>query len=294
MSEKMGDYEKVATLAVVNYKCLWGNKSANLEKIKNIAATAAGQGNNIIAFPELALSGCEPSLEGNLYADCAETIPGPATDEIARLTGEKDVYVVFGMPERDKDNPDIIYNSSVLIGPEGFIGVYRKLHLSPPPLFAETRYFTSGNALPVFATRYGLVGIQICRDFWLFPELTRILALKGARLIINTTASPDGPDRPYYARQQTGCRATENLVFAASSNMVGTEQNIAYYGHSCIAGPDIPRMVTIFAEGGEAEEIVSATLNFERLNIFHEQRAWDNEDYRLDVIVREIQAARQR
>ncbi len=88
--------------------------------------------------------------------------------------------------------------------------------------------------------------------------------------------------------------ATENLVFAASANMVGTEQNISYYGHSCIAGPDMPRMVTIFAEGGAEEEIVSATLNFERLNIFHEQLAWDNEGYRLDVIVREIQAARQR
>jgi predicted amidohydrolase len=170
--------------------------------------------------------------------------------------------------------------------------VQRKIHLSPPPLFSETKIFTSGNELPVFETRYGLVGIQICRDFWLFPELSRILALKGVRIIINTTASPSGADRPFYMRQQTGCRATENMVYAASSNMVGKEVNISYYGHSCILGPNMPKMASIFAEGGEGEEIVSATLNMERLRLFHEALAWDNKDYRLDLISREFQAVR--
>ena len=74
--------------------------------------------------------------------------------------------------------------------------------------------------------------------------------------------------------------------------MVGREGNLSYYGHSCIAGPDIPRMAKIFAEGGEGEEIVSATLNFDRLAIYHDMLAWDNEDYQLDVIVRELKAAR--
>ena len=292
MPEQKRRYESIATLAVVNYQSIWGDKSANLQKMIKISTTAAQQGNDIIAFPELALSGCESNQQGNNYKKCAETIPGPATDELADLAKKLQVYIIFGMPELDKESPGIIYNSSALVGPEGFVGAQRKLHLSPPPLFDETNHFASGNALPVFETRYGLIGIQICRDFWHFPELTRILALKGARLVINTTASPSGPDKPYYMRQQTGCRATENMIYAASANMVGKEVTLSYYGHSCIAGPNIPKLATIFAEGGEKEEIISATLNLERLRIFHEAIAWDNQAYRLDVMLKEMQSAR--
>jgi len=100
------------------------------------------------------------------------------------------------------------------------------------------------------------------------------MALKGAGLLINATASAAGPGKPYYIVQQTGSRATENLVYAASANLVGTERTKTYYGHSVIAGPHAPRPAFVFAEGGETEEIVSATLSFDRLRAYAEMLDW--------------------
>jgi predicted amidohydrolase len=130
--------------------------------------------------------------------------------------------------------------------------------------------FHGGTELPVFETRFGPVGVQICADFWVVPELSRILMLKGARLILNCSGSFSAPDRPYYLRQMTGARATENLVFAATSNLTGTERTRSYYGHSTIAGPAFPRFVQILAQGEEREEIVTATLNFRALEHFRQ------------------------
>jgi len=267
---KYKKYAKTVTVACVNYAPIWGDKNANLEKIKNLIDRAADQGVNIIAFPELALSGYECNEDFTMHRELAETIPGPATEEISALAKKHDIYVIFGMPERDKENPKICYIACPLIGPDGLIGTYRKLHIAPPPLFTETKCFHGGNSVPVFETRYGPIGIQICADFWVFPELSRILTLKGARVIFNCSASVDKPGRPFYITQQTGARATENLVFAASANLVGKERTKSYYGHSTIAGPAFPRFSHIYAQGETSEEIVSATLNFVQLHKFRE------------------------
>ncbi len=263
-------YERLATLGCVNFATVWGDKKANLDKIKAAIVQAASMGVDILAFPELALSGYECAEDCRMHHELAETIPGPATEEIAALARRFDMYVTFGMPERDAEHPGTHYISCPFIGPSGLIGTYRKLHIAPPPLFTEERCFRGGSELPVFETRFGPVGIQICADFWVFPELSRILMLKGARLIINCSGSPSAPDRPYYLRQQTGARATENLVFAATANLTGTERTRFYYGHSTIAGPVFPRFVQILAQGEEREEIVSATLNFTALEHFRE------------------------
>ena len=262
--------ESCATLGCVNFATVWGDKEANLGKIRHAIEEAASQGINILAFPELALSGYECSEDFSMHGALAETIPGPATEEIAALARKFDMYVTFGMPERDAGRDRVLYISCPFIGPQGLLGTYRKLHIAPPPMFTETKCFTGGDAVPVFPTRYGPVGIQICADFWVYPELSRILMLKGARLIINCSGSASAPDRPYYLRQQTGARATENLVFTATANLTGRERSKSYYGHSTIAGPAWPRFVQILAEAGEAEEIVSATLNFTRLERFRD------------------------
>jgi predicted amidohydrolase len=272
---------ETVSIACINFHPTWGDKAANVDKMKTFVTEAAGQGNNIIIFPELALSGyeCSEELEGEhkscrMHRELAETIPGPTTEKIAALAKESNVYVIFGMPENDKAILDRRYISSVVIGPEGILGAYRKLHLAPRPRFTESLCFSPGGDLPVWKTRYGIIGVLICYDFYFFPELARIMALKGATLLINTTASAAGPGKPYYIVQQTGCRATENLVYAASANLVGKERTKTYYGHSVIAGPHDPRPAFVFAEGGETEEIVSATLNFTRLRSYTEKLDW--------------------
>jgi predicted amidohydrolase len=263
-------YEKTVTVGCVNYDSVWGDKAANLDKIKRMITEAADQGIDILAFPELALSGYECSEDFTMHRRAAETIPGPATEEIAALTRKYDMYVALGMPEQDAEDTDARYIACPLIGPEGLIGNYRKIHIGPLPMFTESRCFRGGSRVPVFETRYGPIGIQICADFWVYPELSRILMLKGARLIINSTGSADAPDRPFYMTAMTCARATENMLYTASANHVGKDRTKSYYGHSTIAGPAFPRFSKVYAQGTDKEEIVSATLSFEKLHRFRE------------------------
>jgi predicted amidohydrolase len=276
----MADHETVS-VACINFHPQWGDKAANLAKMKTFVAEAAKQGNNIIVFPELALSGYECSENAGaekktcrMHAELSEAIPGPSTGEMSELAHKLDVYIIFGMPEQDQKNPAKYYISSVVIAPERILGAYRKLHLAPWPRFRESLCFSPGDAVPVWQTRYGKIGVLICYDFYFFPELARIMALKEAILLVNTTASAAGPGKPYYIVQQTGSRATENLVYAASANLVGKERTKTYYGHSVITGPHHPRPAYVFAEGGENEEIVSATLSFPRLKAYKEMLDW--------------------
>jgi len=272
---------ETVSIACINFCTKWGDKAANLSKMKVLATEAARQGNNMIVFPELALSGyeCSEAAGGQMkscemHRELAEVIPGPSTDEMSKLAKKLDVYIIFGMPEQDKNKPDVRYISSVVIGPEGIQGSYRKIHLAPLPRFNESICFSPGNNVPVWQTRYGIIGVLICYDFYFFPELARIMALKGATLLINTSASAAGPGKPYFIVQQTGSRATENLVYAASANLVGKERTKSFYGHSVIAGPCTPMPAFVFAEGGENEEIVSATLSFSKLAAYTDMLDW--------------------
>lgn len=260
------EYEKVVTVAAINWKGEWGNKSANLEKIKAKVREARQLGVNMVCFPELALSGCECGEETrreskpcSMHTEAAEIIPGPATEEVAKLAKELDVYVIFGMPERDSKDPKVHYNSAVIVGPEGLVGSYRKLHLAGPPVWVENFCFQTGSELPVFETKYGLIGVLVCADFWCFPELSRILTLKGARLIFNLTAALALPGNVDVMTHVTAARAMENITYTVSANHVGAEGPLPYYGHSTIAGIQTPECCKIFAQGGDAEEIVWAT-----------------------------------
>lgn len=285
--EHYQQYESTVTLGCVNYQSIWNDKAASLDKVKSQIGEAAVQGINILVFPELSLSGYESNEDNTMHREFAETIPGPVTEEIAQLTRKLDIYVILGMPERDPDDVDTCYISCPLLGPEGFIGNYRKLHLGTPPLFRESLCFAGGDSVPVFETRYGPVGIQICADFWVYPELSRILMLKGARIIVNSTASMNMPGRPFYITSMTAARATENLVYAASANLVGRENTLSYYGYSTIAGPAFPRFSSIYAQAEDKEEIIGATLSFARLHRFREAVSLDKLR-RSDVILKEF------
>jgi predicted amidohydrolase len=285
--ERYAGYEKVVTLGAVNFATVPGDKAATLAKIEANVREAAAQGVDIIAFPEEALVGCsacEVCRSGAEHCDfhheVAELVPGPSTERIAELARELDLYVVFGLVERDPQDPEILYNAAAVVGPEGVQGTYRKLHLGSLPWVTEGVTFQPGNALPVFETRFGPIGVIICYDFWFNPELTRLLALKGARIIVNCCASFSGPGKRDYMVQTTATRAQENLCYAMSANHVGGPDGSASYaagrldesreadflGHSVIAGPAFPRFSQVYAEAGDGEELVTATLSFEKLH----------------------------
>ena len=211
----------------------------NLEKILEKTRVAAGQGARLIVFPECALS-------GYMYNSCqeaalsAETIPGPATESVAAVCRELEVYVVFGLLERAGNK---CYNSAVLIGPEGLAGRYRKNHL---PCLGVDRYVDPGDGpFRVFPTAAGNIGLFICYDCT-FPESARVMALEGADILVLPTNWPQGRSKvPQYV---IPARAFENKVHLIAVDRVGQERGAGFLGLSKIvnawgdtlaeAGPD--------------------------------------------------------
>ncbi len=274
----------LVTVAAVNFSAVYGNAKATLEKMAANVDEAAAQGADLVVFPEGALLGCHSCAEcreqGGPCEACiasAETVPGPASEAMAKLARDRDLYIAFGLPERDSRIPDRLYNAVAVVGPEGVLGSYRKVHLGEPPWVTEGITYTPGTSLPLFPTRFGPIGVQICYDFWFNPELTRILALKGARMIVCPVGSFDAPGRPDGMRASALARAQENLIHVVVSNSVGgpgepgrgysgralTEApRPSYYaGHSMIVGPAFPRFGVVMAEAGASEEMIVATVN---------------------------------
>jgi predicted amidohydrolase len=288
-------FEQVVSVGCSNF-ARGDTKEESLARIEADIREAAAQGINILTFPEGALTGvvdCSCRFEGGAcpaHRDIAETVPGPSTEHIAALARELDLYVIFGMAERDQADASVLYNAAAVIGPEGIIGTYRKVHLGTLPWVTEGITYRPGTSLPLFATRFGPIGVLICYDFWFNPELSRILTLKGARLLLNTAGTFTGPGKRDYAVQTTAVRAQENLVYAATANLVGGHERADYssshldharaddyLGHSVIAGPAFPRFSQVFVEAGDTAELVSATLSFEKLHRWESvfpQRQW--------------------
>jgi len=292
--------QDLVSVAAVNFAPVYGNAKATVEKMAANVEEAAAQGADLVVFPEGALVGCHSCAEcrelGFACDACiatSETVPGPASDALARLARDRNLYVVFGLPERDAANPRRLYNAAAIVGPEGALGTYRKVHLGEPPWVTEGITFAPGTALPLFPTRFGPIGIQICYDFWFNPELTRILALKGARLIVVPVGSFDAPGRPDGMRATALARAQENLIHVVVSNSVGgpgaagegysgralTEapRPNRYAGHSMIAGPAFPRFGVVMAEAGASEEMILSTINLKqqaRFEAIFDYRRW--------------------
>jgi predicted amidohydrolase len=138
------------------------------------------------------------------------------------------------MPELSEKAEAIIYNTAVFVGPEGLIGKYRKMHLPTHSVFEEKRYFRPGYQTAVFDTALGKIGLIICYDIF-FPELIRLMRLKGAKLIICISASPS--TRRTFFETLTIARAMENTAFLAYVNLVGIEDGLQFWGGSRIVGP---------------------------------------------------------
>lgn len=150
----------------------------------------------------------------------------------AEYTKKYHMYVIFGMPERDAQNPDIIYNAACVCGPEGIIGTYRKIHLPYP----ETYWGTRGSQPFVFDTEWGPVGISICYDTYCYPELIRYYCAKGCRLHLNPTALAECHGNKQM-NMALSFNAGTNSMFIASANLVGLDVENTFWGSSSIIGP---------------------------------------------------------
>jgi predicted amidohydrolase len=158
----------------------------------------------------------------------AEEIPGPTTAALERECARLGLHVVCGLLERDGD---ALRNAAVLVGPDGLIGSYRKTHL---PFLGVDRFVVPGDALRVFDTPLGRIGIEICYDLR-FPEVTRTLALQGADIVAHPT------NFPMAAKMQTEvitrARAVENRIYLLTANRCGKERWGEFCGRSQIVDP---------------------------------------------------------
>ncbi|MBI2907952.1 MAG: carbon-nitrogen hydrolase family protein [Chloroflexi bacterium] len=216
-------------------------KEGNVAKMLAALRTAAGQGAQLIVFPEAALTGyCFTSLEEAV--PLTETVPGPGTQRLAAACGELGVYAVFGLLEKDGDR---YYNAVALLGPEGFVGKYRKIHL---PYLGIDRFLDWGDQPPeVFQTGIGRIGINICYDVT-FPETARVMALQGAEIVALSTNWPEG--RENAAKYLINARALENRVNYIAVDRVGQERGGRFIGRSKI----VDLLGNTLAEAGPTEE----------------------------------------
>jgi len=255
------------------------NSQLNLQRMCEFVRSEAKEGADLIIFPELSNTGyvepltpggqIDPSL-GNfeeylhrLHAESA-SVDGELVAEITTIARQYEIYVVAGLSIRGQDLPGSLFNTCTLIGPQGLIHIYRKVHL----WHCEKFYFTPGGTIAVQGTPIAQIGMQVCNDIR-FPEVTRSLTLQGAELICSVWASSrrtsDSISDPDLFRHRAYTRAVENGVFFLSCNRSGTQGDHTFLGRSLIVAPNGK---TLAASTNEGEEVVRGQIDLTLIPIY--------------------------
>lgn len=224
---------------------------SNIQKLKSNIKEAAKQGAVIIVLQELHNSLYFCQVEDTDIFDLAETIPGPSTDEFGALAKELGVVIVLSLFERRA--PGLYHNTAVVMEKDGTIaGKYRKMHIPDDPAYYEKFYFTPGDlGFEPISTSVGKLGVLVCWDQW-YPEAARLMAMKGADLLIYPTAIGwESTDTQEEKDRQLGAwvisqrgHAVANGLHVVSVNRTGYEPDpsgrtngITFWGNSFVAGP---------------------------------------------------------
>ncbi|MCC6444269.1 MAG: carbon-nitrogen hydrolase family protein [Armatimonadetes bacterium] len=246
------------TLAAVQMDNIPGDAPANLSRALRLIDRAGEAGAKIVCLPELCTTGYY--LTRDELFPLAETVPGRATEAVGEAARRWGMYVQIGMAEKEGDS---LYNTAAALAPDGsLLARYRKTHLYG----GEKDIFCRGSGPVVFETEYGRVGAMICYDH-VFPEFVRGLMLKGADILLHSTAwvTTDLCDAyswdsgMYHAILRT--RALENRVFVVSANRTGAEGPLRHLGNSAI----IHAWGEVAARLDMEEGVCTAEADFTRL-----------------------------
>ncbi len=233
------------TVAVSQLDPRIGDTEGNLVRVTEAIQTAEA---DLVVLPECALQGYGYDLPLEAAA-IAQPVPGPATERVAEVCRAEGRHAVFGLIERVGDR---YYNSAVLVGPEGVVGTYRKMHL---PFMGVDRFAWPGDlGFPVFDTPLGKIGILICFDLS-FPEAARALKLAGAQIICVPTNWPEAAEVSCVHAPMV--RAQENHVWLVTANRVGEEAGFTFRGESRVCDPDGRTLV----QAGRAPGIIRAEFH---------------------------------
>ncbi|WP_248929633.1 carbon-nitrogen hydrolase family protein [Paenibacillus hamazuiensis] len=236
-------------VAAVQMDCLLGSKGNNLEKADRLLQQAVEQGAKLIVLPELFNTGYRVEERD---PELAETVPGETTEWLERICRTHQVYIVGCILEKCAVN-GVVYDTAFAVGPEGFIGSYRKTHLWDK----EHLRFAKGWELPVFDLGFARLGLQICYEIG-FPEGARSLTLQGADIIAYPSAF--GKERYYAWDVASRSRALENGVYVIACNRTGTEKNETEFGgKSRIVDPT----GKVLAEAEATDEVIVSEIDLD-------------------------------
>lgn len=200
------------TIGFAQFEPKIGEVLVNLAAVRRLAGEAPEA--DLLVFPELATSGYELKDPDEVRAVAEPMTGGPTWETLRDLAETNQCSYVIGYPEKAGDT---LYNSCMLVNPDGSTANYRKIHL----FSREKELFSPGDAPPaVYDTRAGRVGMMICFD-WIFPETTRLIALQGAQIL----AHPSNLVLQWCQRSMFA-RSVENRIFTITSNRVGTEERV--------------------------------------------------------------------
>lgn len=242
-----------------------GDLEGNVEKILQFAEAAGRQGADIVAFPELAITGYPPEdllLKPKFVEDNYASLV-----KIAKKTSRLEMAIVVGFVDKSDD----IYNAAAILSRGEVAGVYHKNYLPNYGVFDEKRYFKSGDGCPLFLLGGVLVGINICEDIWYPDGPCMNQALSGAQIIININSSPYHAGKWRFRERMVSTRASDNAVFIAYANMVGGQDELVFDGHSMIFNPK----GELIARGKQFEEdliVADIDLHLVELARLHDPR----------------------
>ena len=265
-------------VAAVSINSPLGQVDQVLEGIDAWSRKAADAGAELVLFPELQVHGhCTPNTW-----DLAEAVPdGPRTRRIAEIAKTYGLFLSVGLSEKEND---IVYNTQMIVGPEGYIGKQRKIHCSRD----EVLFYKGGLDIPVFDIGKCKVGTIICYDNQ-FPELARILALRGADVLLMPHAArikmwDDTPESAAAARTHAheyfiscyAMRARENACFAVLTNQSGRAGYVDTYPKDSPNQPHHSGAALVFGPNGDLlastqreeirDEMIVHDLEAERLS----------------------------
>jgi predicted amidohydrolase len=246
-------------VAVVQTNPVFGEVRSNVEAALDLMESIEA---DLYVLPELFNTGYN-FIDVEEVNQLSEQASGITFQSMKEFAGDRSCYIVYGFAEK----ADRVYNSAALVGSNGLIGIYRKVHLFD----RENLLFAPGNlGFPVFDLPFGKVGIMVCFD-WIYPESARTLALKGAQLI----AHPSNLVLPYCPDSMV-TRCLENRVFAGTADRVGREDrggvDFRYIGNSEIVSPTgrVLKRLGQDEPGIAVEEVDLAEANSKQINEFND------------------------
>ncbi|MCP8323695.1 MAG: hypothetical protein L6N96_05925 [Candidatus Methylarchaceae archaeon HK02M2] len=253
----------------IQFRPIFGEKERNLKRIIRLLHEGVRRKTDLLVLPELSNTGYVFKSEEEVRIFSEDIPEGQTTRTLTEFAKDNNLYIVTGLCER-KDGR--YFNSAILVGPEGFIAVYRKTHL-----FNKEKLWFSKGDIPfrVYEISGARIGMMICFD-WFFPELIRILALKGAQIVCH----PSNLVLPYCQKALLGA-AIQNRVFIITANRAGIERGIKFTGMSQIIGPDMKILARSQKTGEEVRVVEIAPKNADSKKITSNNDLWV--DRRIDL-----------